>query len=122
MPVVPVGGGGVPVRPVRGRVAARAGTGIKSVKDLRGKKVGVTFASTGDLYLRTVLEKNGITTRDYKRINTRPPSLVSVLDTGGVDAIVAWEPNLTRAIDKVKGANLVIRVDHPLEVLIWLSV
>ncbi len=90
-------------------IAARAGTGIKTINDLKGKKVGVTFASTGDLYLRTVLEKNGITTRDYQRINTRPPSLVSVLDTGGVDAIVAWEPNLTRALDKVKGATLVSR-------------
>ena len=90
-------------------IAARAGTGIKSIQDLRGKKVGVTFASTGDLYLRTVLEKNGIKTRDYKRINTRPPSLVSVLDTGGVDAIVAWEPNLTRALDKIKGSQLVLR-------------
>ena len=90
-------------------IAARAGTGIKSLKDLKGKKIGVTFASTGDLYLRTILRKNGITKRDYKRINTRPPSLVAVLDTGGVDAIVAWEPNLTRALDKVKGASLVSR-------------
>ncbi|MEE2745993.1 MAG: ABC transporter substrate-binding protein [Pseudomonadota bacterium] len=90
-------------------IAARAGTGIKTLKDLRGKKIGVTFASTGDLYLRTILRKNGITKRDYKRINTRPPSLVAVLDTGGVDAIVAWEPNLTRSLDKVKGATLVSR-------------
>ena len=90
-------------------IAARAGTGIKALKDLKGKKLGVTFASTGDLYLRTILRKNGITKRDYKRINTRPPSLVAVLDTGGVDAIVAWEPNLTRALDKVKGATLISR-------------
>ena len=90
-------------------IAARAGSGIKTLKDLRGKKIGVTFASTGDLYLRTILRKNGITKRDYKRINTRPPSLVAVLDTGGVDAIVAWEPNLTRSLDKVKGATLISR-------------
>jgi len=90
-------------------IAARAGSGIKSLKDLKGKKLGVTFASTGDLYLRTILRKNGITKRDYNRINTRPPSLVAVLDTGGVDAIVAWEPNLTRALDKVKGSTLIAR-------------
>lgn len=90
-------------------IAARAGSGIKTLKDLRGKKLGVTFASTGDLYLRTILRKNGITKRDYNRINTRPPSLVAVLDTGGVDAIVAWEPNLTRALDKVKGSTLIAR-------------
>lgn len=90
-------------------MAARAGTNIKKVTDVKGKKVGVTFGSTGDLWLRTILEANGIKTGDYQRINTRPPSLVSVLDTGGVDAIVAWEPNLTRSLDKVKGATLVAR-------------
>ncbi|MFP6710346.1 MAG: ABC transporter substrate-binding protein [Rhodospirillales bacterium] len=90
-------------------MAARAGSGIKKITDIKGKKVGITFGSTGDLWLRTILEANGIKTGDYKRINTRPPSLVSVLDTGGVDAIVAWEPNLTRSLDKVKGATLVAR-------------
>ena len=90
-------------------MAARAGTGISQITDVKGKKVGITFGSTGDLWLRTILEANGIRTGDYKRINTRPPSLVSVLDTGGVDAIVAWEPNLTRSLDKIKGAKLVAR-------------
>ena len=90
-------------------LAASAGSGINSVQDLKGKKVGVTFGSTGDLYLRRLLRNNGIKSSEIKRINTRPPSLVSVLDTGGVDAIIAWEPNLTRALDKVKGAKLVSR-------------
>ena len=90
-------------------MATRAGTGINKITDIKGKKVGITFGSTGDLWLRTILEANGIMTGDYKRINTRPPSLVSVLDTGGVDAIVAWEPSLTRSLDKVKGAKLVAR-------------
>ena len=90
-------------------IAARPGSGIKSIADLKGKKVGVTFGSTGDLYLRTLLRKNGLGTADLKRINVRPPSLVSVFDTGGVQAIVAWEPFLTRLMDKVKGSRLVIR-------------
>ncbi len=90
-------------------MATRSGSGIKKITDVKGKKVGITFGSTGDLWLRTILEANGIKTGDYKRINTRPPSLVSVLDTGGVDAIVAWEPSLTRSLDKVKGAKLVAR-------------
>lgn len=90
-------------------IAARPGTGIKSIADLKGKKVGVTFGSTGDLYLRTVLKKHGLKASDIKRINVRPPSLVSVFDTGGVQSIVAWEPFLTRLLDKVKGAKLVLR-------------
>ena len=90
-------------------IAARPGTGIKSIADLKGKKLGVTFGSTGDLYLRTVLRKHGLGAADLKRINVRPPSLVSVFDTGGVEAIVAWEPFLTRLLDKVKGSTLVLR-------------
>ena len=34
-------------------IAVRPGKGIKSIKDLKGKKIGATFGSTGDLYLRT---------------------------------------------------------------------
>ena len=90
-------------------IAARPGSGVSKIADLKGKKIGVTFGSTGDLYLRTLLRKNGLGTGDIKRINVRPPSLVSVFDTGGVEAIVAWEPFLTRLLDKVSGSKLVVR-------------
>lgn len=90
-------------------IAVRPGRGIRSVADLKGKKVGSTFGSTGDLYLRTVLSKSGITKGKYSRVNVRPPSLVSLFDSGGVDAMVAWEPYLTRMTDKVKGAKLIVR-------------
>jgi ABC-type nitrate/sulfonate/bicarbonate transport system substrate-binding protein len=90
-------------------IIARPGSGIKSIKDLKGKTVGVAFGTTGDLYLQEVLRKNGLRRGDIKRINVRPPSHVSSLDSGGVQAVVAWEPNVTRALDKVKGSTLVVR-------------
>jgi NitT/TauT family transport system substrate-binding protein len=90
-------------------IVARPGTGITRIADLKGKTIGVSFGTTGDLYLRELLRANGISRNDIKRINVRPPSHVSTLDSGGVDAVVSWEPNLTRALDKVKGATLVVR-------------
>ena len=90
-------------------ITARPNSGIKTIADLKGKKIGVTFGSTVDLYLREAMLREGMTMSDIKRVNVRPPSLVSILDSGGVDAIVAWEPNLTRSLDKVKGATLVSR-------------
>ena len=90
-------------------IAVRPGTGIQTIKDLKEKKIGSTFGSTGDLYLRTLLEKSGIGVGGVRRINVRPPSIVSLFDSGGVDAMVAWEPYLTRMTDKVKGASLVSR-------------
>ena len=90
-------------------IIARPGSGVKTIKDMKGRKIGVAFGTTGDLYFRTLLRNNGMTKNDVKRINVRPPSHVSVLDTDGVDAVVAWEPNVTRALEKVKGSNLVVR-------------
>ena len=90
-------------------IAARPGTGIRKIADLKGRKVGVAFGGTGDLYMRTLLKRNGININDVNRINVRPPSFVSIFDSGGVEAIVAWEPSLTRLLDKVPGSTIVVR-------------
>lgn len=90
-------------------IAARPGTNIKTIADLKGRKVGVAFGGTGDLYLRTVLRRNGIGINDVQRVNVRPPSYVSIFDSGGVEAITAWEPAFTRLLDKVKGSRIVVR-------------
>jgi ABC-type nitrate/sulfonate/bicarbonate transport system substrate-binding protein len=90
-------------------LVASGSSGINSVADLKGKKVGVTFGSTGDLWLLEALKEAGLTANDIDRINTRPPGLVSVLDTGGVDAIAAWEPFVTQTMKKVNGSKIVKR-------------
>jgi ABC-type nitrate/sulfonate/bicarbonate transport system substrate-binding protein len=73
-------------------IIAAAGSNIGSIADLKGKKVGVTFGSTGDLYLQLVLQQAGMTVNDIERINVAPPSMTSVLDTGGVEAVATWDP------------------------------
>lgn len=90
-------------------IAIHPKSGVKSLSDLQGKKVGVRFGSTADLYLRVLLQKTGIGVNKIKRINVRPPSFVSLFDTGAVQVMVAWEPYLTRMTDKVKGSKLLIR-------------
>lgn len=90
-------------------LAARSDSGINSVKNLIGKKVGVAFGTSGDLWLQSLLKANGLSVNDVTRINVLPPSFVSTLDAGGVDAQVAWEPSLTQALDKVKGSKLIAR-------------
>ena len=77
--------------------------------NLKGKKVAVTFGSTGDAWLLQALKEVNLTRNDVERINTRPPSLVSVLDTGSVDALVAWEPFNYRALKKISGSKVIKR-------------
>ncbi len=90
-------------------IVVRPEAGINSLQDFKGKKVGVTFGSTNDLYLRELLSKNNLPTTFVKRINVRPPSFVSLFDSGGVDAMVAWEPSVTRMLDQVSGAKVFVR-------------
>ena len=90
-------------------VVASAGSGIASIADLKGKKVGVTFGSTGDLYLQLALQKAGLTVDDIERVNVAPPSMTSVLDTGGVDAVSTWDPYTYRTLAKVAGSKVVQR-------------
>ena len=90
-------------------IIAHPNSGITSVKDLKGKKIGATFGSGSDAYLQELLKANGMSVTDVKRINVSPPSMTSVLETGGVDAVSAWEPFATRTLDKVAGAKLIKR-------------
>lgn len=90
-------------------IVAGPNSGINSIADLKGKKIAATFGSTGDAYLLEALKKAGISTNDVDRVNTRPPGLTSIVDTGGVDAAVMWEPFLTRTLEKVKGSKLIVR-------------
>ena len=90
-------------------IVAAGNSGVNSVADLKGRKVGVTFGSTGDLYLQLLLSKEGIAIEDVERVNVAPPSMTSVLDTGGVDAIVTWDPYTYRTLTKVPGSREVKR-------------
>lgn len=90
-------------------IIAAKGSGIKTVADLKGKKIGTTFGSASDAYLQEALKQIGMGVGDVERVNVQPPSMTSVLETGGVDAIVPWEPFTTRTLDKVEGATLVKR-------------
>jgi ABC-type nitrate/sulfonate/bicarbonate transport system substrate-binding protein len=90
-------------------IAARPDSGINSIADLKGKRVGTTFGSMNDMYLVELLKKNGLSESDINRINSTPAGMVALFDTGKVDAMAVWEPYLTKMLEKVKGAKLIAR-------------
>jgi ABC-type nitrate/sulfonate/bicarbonate transport system substrate-binding protein len=90
-------------------IAVRPDSGINSIADLKGKRVGTTFGSINDMYLVEILRKNGVSESAVNRINSTPAAMVALFDTGKVDAMAVWEPYLTRMLEKVKGAKLIAR-------------
>ncbi|MBK7472355.1 MAG: ABC transporter substrate-binding protein [Betaproteobacteria bacterium] len=69
-------------------VLALKKTGIKSVKDLAGKKVGVPSGSSQTTMLPLFLTANGLKESDLNLINMPPTSMVPSLLQGQVDAIL----------------------------------
>jgi ABC-type nitrate/sulfonate/bicarbonate transport system substrate-binding protein len=90
-------------------IIAHPSSGITSIADLKGKKIGTTFGSMIDMYLVEVLRKHGMSEAAVSRINSTPAAMVALFDTGKVDAMASWEPYLTRMLEKVNGARLLVR-------------
>jgi len=72
-------------------------TSIKSIKDLRGKRVAFNEGSVSHFFLSVLLRQNGMTEKDVRAINMRQDDAGAAFLSGKVDAAVTWEPWLTRA-------------------------
>jgi len=68
---------------------------IKSVADLKGKKVATVRLATGDAVLRGALERAGLSwKRDLQVFELKsPPAVIEAIKSGEVDAGVIWGPH-----------------------------
>jgi ABC-type nitrate/sulfonate/bicarbonate transport system substrate-binding protein len=75
-------------------VVAGKNSGIdpKNLSTLKGKKFGTTVGGAPDGYLSGLLKAHGITREDVTITNVAPADMGVALQTGGVDAIVVWDP------------------------------
>jgi len=79
--------------------------GIHSLKDLKGKKVGIEVGLVEHLLLVDGLKKSSLTQDDVTLINSKTNETPQVLASGQVDAIGAWQPNSGLAIKALPGAH-----------------
>lgn len=79
--------------------------GINSLKDLKGKKVGVEIGFVDHLLLLNGLEKVGMTESDVELVNVPTNETPQVLASGDVDAIGAWQPSSGMALKLVPGSK-----------------
>jgi ABC-type nitrate/sulfonate/bicarbonate transport system substrate-binding protein len=77
-------------------LVARNDRGISGVSALRGKRIGVTRNAITEFYLGRFLTLNGIHRDEVTLVNVPPVDFVTTLLDGLVDAIVAWQPFVSR--------------------------
>ncbi len=93
------------------RLVATPDSGIKSVAELKGKKVGVTRGGIQEVLLAAVLGEAGITSsdqpgKDVQLIYLAYPDLNQALLTKQLDAIMQTEPQSSQAINNKFGVEV----------------
>src|SRR5215510_7367130 len=86
-------------------IIVRKELNIASVKDLKGKKIGVNVGSVSHFLLDYLLQQNGLTDADVSLVKMKQGDVPAALIAGQVDAGVTWEPHLSKA---AKDPNLAI--------------
>jgi NitT/TauT family transport system substrate-binding protein len=81
--------------------------GIKSLKDLKGKKIAVEVGFVDHLLLLNGLKKAGMTEADVELVPTPTNQTPQVLASGQVAAIAAWQPNSGQALKALAGSTAV---------------
>lgn len=85
------------------RVVALPDSGIASIGDLKGKRVGVPFGTSGEMILNLALQEAGMSKDDVELLDMAPDVLVQALSTGQVDAAGFWYPYLDTVKEQVPG-------------------
>jgi NitT/TauT family transport system substrate-binding protein len=79
--------------------------GINSLKDLKGKKVGIEVGLVEHLLLLHGLEQAGMKEKDLTLVNAKTNETPQVLASKQVDAIGAWQPVSGEAMKALPGSH-----------------
>jgi NitT/TauT family transport system substrate-binding protein len=73
-------------------IIARRDHAIAAAGDLAGKKMGITFGTSGSYFLWAYLIKHKLPPESIALVDLPPGRLVGALVEGSVDAVATWQP------------------------------
>ena len=80
---------------------------IKTIADLKGKKIAFQKASSAHNFVVQIVERAGLQYKDIVPIYLAPPDARPAFDTGAIDAWAVWDPFLAAAQKKTDARVLV---------------
>ena len=101
------------------RLVAGQGSNIKSVRDLKGKRVGVTRGGIQEVLLMAELQKAGLSAapapgKDVQLVFLAYADLNQALLGKNIDAMMQSEPQSSQAINKGFGSEVIKPYDTPI--------
>ncbi|MCE4554727.1 sulfonate ABC transporter substrate-binding protein [Pelomonas cellulosilytica] len=94
-----------PAAPEAEAIVVPKDSAVKSVADLKGRKVALNKGSNVHYLLVKALEKQGLKLTDIQPVYLPPADARAAFERGAVDAWVIWDPFLA-AVEKQSGARL----------------
>ncbi|MBL8278629.1 MAG: sulfonate ABC transporter substrate-binding protein [Pelomonas sp.] len=94
-----------PAAPEAEAIVVPKDSAIKSVADLKGKKVALNKGSNVHYLLVKALEKQGLKPTDIQTVYLPPADARAAFERGAVDAWVIWDPFLA-AVEQQSGARV----------------
>ena len=82
--------------------AVIGGPEVKTLEDLKGKKVGYSSGTSSEDILKNALEKAGLTMNDITAVDMDASNIVTAMLSGGVDACATWSPNSLKILEEGK--------------------
>ena len=73
--------------------------------DLKGKKIGYTAGTGGEVYTVTLLKAGNLTKNDVTLVNLRPQDMGAALATNSIDVMNTWEPHIAN-VKKALGTKV----------------
>jgi sulfonate transport system substrate-binding protein len=87
-------------------ILVRPDSGIRTVADLKGKRVGLAKGSSAHNVTIIALEKAGLQYSDITPVYLNPPDAAAAFARGSIDAWAIWDPYF--AIGEIKGGGRVL--------------
>lgn len=96
-----------PAAPEAEAIVVPRGSAIRSVADLKGKRVALNKGSNVHYLLVKALEQQGLKYGDVQPVFLPPADARAAFERGAVDAWAIWDPFLA-AVEKQSGARVVV--------------
>ncbi len=76
--------------------------GVKTIQDLKGKKIAVATGTSSELILRLTLEEAGLKDSDVTLVDMDAAAITTAMLSGKIDACATWSPNTHTIINQMK--------------------
>lgn len=79
-------------------IASEGNKDLSTLEEFKGKKIGVQFGTGVHTTFMIILGKLGFTPSDFELTNLRVSDMPTAMQSGSFDAVLGWEPMMTRIV------------------------